>query len=111
MDGMLEEIFEKLKGEILADEAKADTFSETLLRSKIERAYREVMQARRYPSTWTAEQIAEDIVKYRTNIEDIAEYDYAAVGSEGLSSYSADGTSLKYNDRNKLFYGVLAIKR
>ena len=48
---------------------------------------------------------------YISNIEDIARYDYNAVGSEGLSSYAADGTSIKYKDRDKLFYGVYPIAR
>ena len=37
---MLDELFEELKSEIMADVAQADLFSETLLRSKIKGAYR-----------------------------------------------------------------------
>lgn len=103
---MLEEIFNNLKAEILADEAQADLFSESLLNLKIKGAYREVVRARRYPKNYTDAEIEEDIVNFYSNIEDLARYDYNAVGSEGLSSYSADGTSIKYKDRDKLFYGV-----
>ena len=108
---MLDEIFENLKVEILADEAQADVFSENLLRKKVESAYREVKRARNYPKSYTEAQIEEDMREYFPNIEDIARYDYNSVGAEGLSSYSADGTSIKYNDRDKLFYGVLPIAR
>ena len=108
---MLDEIFENLKEEILADVAQADLFSETLLRSKINSAYRDVVRARRYPKSYTDAQIEEDIADYRSNIEDVARYDYNAVGSEGLSSYAADGTSIHYKDRDKLFYGVIPIAR
>ena len=108
---MVDEIFENLKAEILADVAQADLFSESLLRSKIESAYREVKRARKYPKSYTEADIEEDMQEYFSNIEDIARYDYNAVGSEGLSSYSADGTSIKYKDRDKLFYGVLPIAR
>lgn len=108
---MLEEIFENLKLEILADVPQADLFNETLLRSKINGAYREVLQARNYPSTYSAERIESDIVRFYSNIQNLARYDYNAVGSEGLSNYSADGTSIHYKDRNKYFAGVLPIAR
>ena len=108
---MLDEIFENLKAEILADEAQADLYCENLLRKKIESAYREVKRARNYPKTYTEAQIEEDMREYHSNIEDIARYDYNSVGSEGLSSYSADGTSIHYKDRDKLFYGVYPIAR
>lgn len=108
---MLDEIFENLKAEIIADVAQADLLSETLLRAKINSAYREVVRARRYPKTWTEAQIESDMADYYSNVEDIARYDYNAVGSEGLSSYSADGISIHYKDRDKLFYGIYPIAR
>lgn len=108
---MLDEIFENLKVEILADEAQADLFSENLLRKKVESAYREVKRARNYPKTYSEAMIEEDMRVYYSNIEDIARYDYNSVGSEGLSSYAADGTSIHYKDRDKLFYGVYPIAR
>ena len=108
---MLDEIFENLKEEILADVAQADLFSENLLRAKINSAYREVLRARNYPRTYSEAQIETDMQNYISNIEDIARYDYNAVGSEGLFSYAADGTSIRYKDRDKLFYGVYPIAR
>lgn len=108
---MLVEIFDNLKSEIMADEAQAALFSENLLKLKIKAAYRDVVRARRYPSSYTEAQIETDIVGYFSTIEDLARYDYNAVGSEGLSSYSADGTSIHYKDRDKLFYGVYPIAR
>ena len=108
---MLDEIFENLKEEIIADVAQADLFSETLLRAKIKGAFRDVKRARRYPKSYSEAQIEEDMRDFFSNIEDIARYDYNSVGSEGLSSYSADGTSIHYTDRDKLFYGVLPIAR
>lgn len=108
---MLDEIFANLKSEIFADVAQADILSENLLRSKVEGAYREVQKTRHYPKGYTEEQIEEDMIDFYTNIEDIARYDYNAAGSEGLTSYAADGTSLHYRDRDKLFYGVYPIAR
>ena len=108
---MLDEIFENLKSEILADEAQADILSENLLKVKIQSAYREVMRARNYPKSYSEAQIETDMENYYSNIEAIARYDYNGSGSEGMSSYSADGTSIHYEDRNKLFYGVYPIAR
>lgn len=108
---MQDEIFETLKAEIMADPAQADLFSETLLKSKIKSAYREVKAARKHPSTYTEEQIQADMANFYSNVENIARYDYNAVGAEGMSSYSADGTSIHYKDRDKLFYGVYPIAR
>lgn len=108
---MLEEIVENLKSEIAADEPQADLLSDNLLRSKVKGAYREVVRARHYPKTYSDAQIEEDMLNFYSNIVEIARYDYNTVGSEGLSSYSADGTSLHYKDRDKLFYGVYPIAR
>ena len=108
---MLDEIFENLKSEILADEAQSDILSENLLKAKIKSAYREVVLARHYPSYYTEIMIEADMVNYFANVESLARYDYNSVGSEGLSSYSSDGTSIHYKDRDKLFYGVYPIAR
>lgn len=108
---MQDEIYETLYAEIMADPAQADVFSENLLRSKIKSAYREVKAARRYPTSYTDEQIESDMENFYSNVEDVARYDYNAVGAEGMSSYSADGTSIHYRDRDKLFYGVYPIAR
>ena len=110
-DDMRNEIFGNLKSELLADVAQADILSEGLLRSKVDGAYREVRRARNYPSTYSESKIESDMQNYYTNIQNIARYDYNQVGSEGLSSYTGDGTTLHYNDRNKLFSGVYPIAR
>ena len=108
---MLDEIFENLKAEIGADEAQADKLNEALLKSKVQGAFRDVKKARHYPQSYSEDRINEDMLEYYSNIESLARYDYNSVGSEGLSSYSADGTSIHYNDRDKLFYGVYPIAR
>lgn len=108
---MLTEIYENLKSEILADEAQADKFSEPLLHSKVNGAFREVKKARRYPHTYSESQIEYDILDYYSNIESLARYDYNKIGAEGLESYSADSTTIHYDDRNKYFYGVYPVSR
>ena len=111
VNGMLDEIFENLKVEINADDSQSDKVNETLLRIKVEGAFRDVKNARNYPSIYSQAQIEADMIKYYSNIESIARYDYNKVGAEGQSSYSADGTSIRYLNRDKLFYGVYPISR
>ena len=108
---MLDEIFNELKEEILNDPAQAEVFNENLLKIKVNGAFRDVKQARNYPKTYSEERINEDMLDYFSNIKDIARYDYGNGGSEGLSSYSADGVSIHYLSRDSLFNGVYRISR
>lgn len=108
---MLDEIFNNLKAEISADEAQADKVNDVLLKSKINSAYRDVKKARHYPTSYSESMIEKDMLDFYSNIEAIARYDYNQIGSEGQSSYSADGTSIHYVDRDKLFYGIYPLSR
>ena len=102
-----EEVFESLKTELQASEG--DLFNETLLKSKVESAYREVMSLRQYPYSYSQVTIENDIEQFYTVIRRVALFDYSQSGAEGQTSYSADGTSIHYIDRDKLFYGVIPI--
>lgn len=102
---MLEEIFEELKTELV--ETEGDKFNETLLRSKINSAYRDVKAARKYPLSYTDAMIEREMENYYSQIREIALFDYTQIGSEGQTQYSQDGVSIHYVDRNKLFYGIL----
>ena len=104
---MREEIIEELKTELLLTEG--EKFNETLLESKVKNAYRSVKTARKYPPSYTEAMIERDMEKYYTQVRDIALYDYNQIGAEGQTQYSQDGVSVHYEDRNKLFYGVLPI--
>lgn len=108
---MLDEIFENLKVEFLADDSQSDKINDALLKVKINGAFRDVKRARNYPKHYSEAQIEADIVNYYSNIESLARYDYNKVGAEGQSSYSADGTSIHYTDRDKMFSGVYPISR
>lgn len=108
---MLDEIFENLKVEINADDSQSDKVNETLLRLKVEGAYRDVKRARNYPSHYTEGWVENDMLNYYSNIESVARYDYNKVGAEGQSTYSADGTSIQYLSRDSLFRGVYPISR
>lgn len=104
-----------LQGELLADltsELEAEpTFSSTKLFQKVVGAIREVKRARKYPKYYTDEQIAKDLYDFYSNIRNIALYDYNAIGAEFEKSHSENGTSRSYEDRDKLFYGILPLAR
>lgn len=86
-------------------------FDAQILAVKVKNAIREVMAAKNYPSTYTDEMKNADMMNYYTNIRAIALYDYSKIGAEGQSQYSADGESIHYLDRDKLFKGVYPIAR
>ena len=104
---MIREIVEELKIEIEASEG--DRFNPTLLESKVKNAYREVKTARKYPKSWSEAAIENDMEDYYSQVRDLAMYDYNQIGAEGQTSYSQDGVSVHYVERNKLFAGVLPL--
>lgn len=107
--------FEALKSELMEDIAaelqaiEDSNYNEALLRVKVNAAIRDVKTARKYPSYYTERMIDEDMERFYSNIRNIALYDYNQTGAEGLSHYSADGATMTYVDRSKLFSGVIPL--
>lgn len=106
---MIEEIVEDIRAEL--EIAEGEKFNETLLRSKVKSAYREVKTARNYPSEYSEASVERDMENYYSQVRAIALYDFNQIGSEGQTQYSQDGVSIHYVDRSSLFYGVLPIAR
>lgn len=106
---------EEMKAEILTDlttelmVTDADLFNLPLLTSKVNNAVMEVKTARKYPSSYTDSMIENDLVNYYSQIRNIAMYDYNQAGAEGQTSYSGDGTSIQYVDRNELFAQIIPL--
>lgn len=97
--------------ELTIELRKEVDFDADILALKVSNAYREVRTARNYPSYYSEESIAADMMNYYSNIRAIAMYDYNKIGAEGQTQYSADGESIHYVDRSKLFNGVIPIAR
>ena len=102
-----EEVYESLKTELEITEG--ERMNETLLKSKVEAAYQDVKLARNYPKTYSESAVEDDMEQFYVVIRSVALFDYNQVGAEGQSSYSADGTSIHYLNRDRLFRGVLPI--
>lgn len=107
--GLIEDVVSSLTTELEITEG--ERFNAALLRSKVENAYREVKTARRYPTSYTEAAIERDMENYYSQVRAVALYDYNAIGSEYQTSFSEDGTSIHYTDRNALFSGVLPIAK
>lgn len=84
-------------------------FNAVLLKSKVDSAYEEVKEARKYPSTYTDTVIETDMARFKRNVKNIALYDYNKIGAEFEDSHNGNGTSRNYSDRSKLFGGVIPI--
>ena len=97
--------------ELTIELRKEVDFDADILALKVSNAYREVRTARNYPSYYSEELIMADMMNYYSNIRAIAMYDYNKIGAEGQTQYSADGESIHYVDRSKLFNGVIPIAR
>jgi len=106
---VIEEIIAELKAELSITEG--EKFSLELLTSKVKGAYRDIKTARRYPAGYTEAMVEADMENYFSQVKDLARYDYNQIGAEGQTSYSQDGVSVHYVERDKLFYGVLPIAR
>jgi hypothetical protein len=105
--GLQEELISDLTAEL---EGEA-TFNATVLKTKIVGAIREVKTARKYPAYYTDKQIQSDLYGFYSNIRNIALYDYNRLGAEFEKSHNENSVSRTYEDREKLFYGVLPLTR
>ena len=86
-------------------------FNAALLEAKVKSAIRECQTIRDYPAYYSELQKDSDTVKFYSQIKDVSMYDYCKIGAEGQDSYNADGASIYYEDRNKLWYGVRPLAR
>lgn len=104
-----------LQGQLVADLTielnKDSTFNAEILEVKVVNAIKEVKKARRYPSSYTEEQIERDLNNYYSNIRSIALYDYNQIGVEGQESHNEGGVNRVWVARRTLFNGILPISR
>lgn len=100
-----EEIVAQLTKE-LADEP---LFSESSLDAKVSNAIMEMRMKRNYSATsYTEDQIADDLYNYYSTIANVALYDYNKIGTEGEKSRTENSISQTWEDRDSLFQGVHA---
>lgn len=101
------ELIAEIKAELTIELKEEANLDEELLDVKIRGAYRDVQSAIKYDPSVPEATIERDMANYFSQIKAIALYDYNKIGAEGQDRYSADGENISYEDRNKLFYGIL----
>lgn len=104
---MQEEIIALLTIELRND----DNFDADLLSVKVKSAYREIAHKRNYPISYTKELIERDMLRYFSNVKNLALYDYNQYGAEFEKSHDENGIGRSYVEREKLFSGVVPIAR
>lgn len=111
-EGMTISLEEEIMADLTAELEIADkNFNPALLLSKVRNALREVKRARKYPDSYTEEQINADMYEYYSNIRSLALYDYNTIGMEFQTASSENSTSRTMVDRSKCFAGVIPLSR
>lgn len=78
-----------------------------LIEQLIEQSRQEIISLRNYPGSYTQEQIDNDLSKYESVIVNLTVYDHSQAGESFMASYSENGISRNWVDRNKLLAGVI----
>lgn len=77
-----------------------------LIEQLIEQAQQEVMSRRMYPSSYTQEQINDDMKNYEGVIVNLAVYDKSQAGEAYMATYTENGVSRAWKDRENLLAGI-----
>ena len=92
-------------------------FKEEVVQSKLNIAFREVLQARtmkfggRYPSSMSEEEQYDDLSQFTSHIFNLALFDYNTIGIEFQTSSTENSTTRTYRDRDRLFSGIVPLSR
>jgi len=82
-----------------------------LLEQLINQATEDIKNKRRYPSSYTKEEIEEDLKRYESVLINVVVYDRMKLGGDFQQSDSENGKSRTWVDRNTLFKEIYPIAR
>ena len=77
-----------------------------LLEQLIIQAEADIRAKRMYPESYTEEKIAADMKKFQSVVVNLVVYDRSQAGENFMASYSENGVSRTWRDREDLFVGV-----
>lgn len=77
-----------------------------LLEQLISQAEADIRAKRMYPESYTEEKIAADMEKFQSVAVNLVVYDRSQAGEDFMASYSENGVSRTWRDREDLFVGV-----
>ena len=121
MSELVIESFGDLKDAILADlVAQLEDepgYKIAVVESKLNTAFREVLQARtknyhgQYPKSYSDERAAQDLSQFYSHIFNLALFDYNTIGIEFQTSSTENTTTRTFRDRDRLFNGIIPLSR
>ena len=80
-----------------------------LIEQLIEQSRQEIISLRNYPSTYTQEQIDNDMAKYENVIVNLTVYDHSQAGENYMASMNEGGVNRTWKNRNDLLVGVFPL--
>lgn len=104
--GMVQELIVDMTSEL---EPTDDQFNATLLTLKVIGAYRDVRNARKYPSYYTEEETESDMEQFYPIVRAVALYDYNTIGIEWQKTNKENQVSREFIRRSSLFAGVIPL--
>ena len=80
-----------------------------LIEQLIEQSRQEIISLRNYPSSYTQEQIDNDMSNYESVIVNLTVYDHSQAGENYMASMNEGGVNRTWKNRNELFAGVFPL--
>ena len=77
-----------------------------LIEQLIEQSRQEIISLRNYPSSYTQEQIDDDMSNYESVIVNLTVYDHSQAGEYYMASMNEGGVNRTWKNRNDLLAGV-----
>ena len=77
-----------------------------LIEQLIEQSRQEIISLRNYPSSYTQEQIDNDLSKYESVIVNLTVYDHSQAGENYMASMNEGGVNRTWKNRNDLLAGI-----
>lgn len=77
-----------------------------IIEQLIKQATEDVKAKRCYPDTFTDDDITTDLKQFENVVINLAVYDHSQAGEAFMASYSENGVSRTWKDRDSLFVGV-----
>ena len=87
---------------VVFDDKEENPFIEQLIKEATD----EVIGIRNYPDSYSEDQINDDLKKFERTIVDLVVYDHSQAGESYMASYSENGVSRNWVDRNKLLKDI-----
>lgn len=77
-----------------------------LIEQLIDQATKDVISKRLYPDSYTQDRIDEDVSNYMSVIVNLSVYDYSQAGESYMTSFSENGVTRTWKEREKLLADV-----